>query len=131
MSASATASALVAPDRAGFPRMALSSSAEACALAASREPIKTRWPALAQRSARPLPSAPVPPITAIVLCSDIGLPSNWLLRRRAERSRLLDVRHHFFGEILHLFVVFLQRIDGDHHRRAMIDAHGAQRLDLL
>src|ERR1700681_1577798 len=93
MSASPTASALLVPDNAGLPRMALSSSAVACALMASREPIKTRWPALAQRSARPLPSAPVPPITAIVLVYDIVVPSTAaLVPPRQRNSVQISVR---------------------------------------
>ena len=45
---------------------AASSAAAALAFAASREPISTRCPALARRSAMPPPSAPVPPMMAMV-----------------------------------------------------------------
>jgi hypothetical protein len=54
------------------PIFSCNSFAVCAARVASREPITIRSPAFAQRYAKPVPSAPVPPIIAIVLAIRIA-----------------------------------------------------------
>src|SRR5260221_10268174 len=87
MSARSAALRLSSPSSRVAPISALSSEAFAAARSALREPIRTRWPAWAQRSASPLPSAPAPPITAITGASGMGELGRRGLDDRAQGRR--------------------------------------------
>ena len=102
MSASAAAVSLPAPSTFVRPRVAASSVPAATPRSASRLPMITRCPASAKRVARPRPSGPVPPMSAIVwgMCvsrvrrAPLGLPRQAGPRMRVfeQASARLDAR---------------------------------------
>src|SRR5882757_551217 len=142
-SAAAAQPALSCPVTRSVPDCSFSSAAAVSARSAFREPITTRIPPRAQRSARPLPCGPVPPSTPTVSCvtsvkkSSIGhqtlRPSDYFERDLPQfrvRAQQTDADRLAFREILADAFGDDRRFGEEHLRRVVLRAEN-DRVELL